>query len=324
MQELITRYGKLQGVVSPNYYKTGTLSGCLLEAYNEIETVVGTLVPKYYTLESRTKYREAISFWPSGALKSVYLDQPMQLNTVLGTLQAELVTFYEDGKLHRLFPVYGQISGYWTENEEYKLVPVANMDYGNLKLHHKIGSYCFYPSGQLKSLSIWPQEVVVIDTNYGEIEVRLGMAFHENGNIKSVEPYLPVLVHTKIGPILAYNNQAIGIQGDCNSVVLDETGELVSLITAFTTITVMTPDGEVSVFKPKLVRSQLDIEQRDVEPLRIEFDQEQVRIIDWQGNSSTYYIEGTVFEMHCDSLPPMEMCCSDCSSCSSCNSCNVI
>ena len=32
-----------------------------------------------------------------------------------------LITFYENGNIRRIFPLYGQINGYWTEENEYEL-----------------------------------------------------------------------------------------------------------------------------------------------------------------------------------------------------------
>ena len=40
-----------------------------------------------------------------------------------GDYQAELITFYEDGNVKRVFPLYGQISAYWSVEEEMEQAP---------------------------------------------------------------------------------------------------------------------------------------------------------------------------------------------------------
>ena len=286
MKSVETSYGVLEGATDLVYYKKGSLKSCKLEKYNPILTSIGPLVPQYGEIDTRTKLREAISFYDTGELKSIYLKEPVFVNTSLGTLMGEFITFYKQGTIHRLFPLYGQVSGYWSEEEEYQLAEKVTFKIGDVKVSNRISSYCFYPNGAIKSLSLWNKEVLVIQHQKKNIAIRLGIAFYENGKIKSLEPYVPIKIKTPIGNIMAYNNEPVGIHGDTKSLILDRNGNVKEIKTVSTAIRMTSYTGEEKVIAPCLVRSWLDSERWVISPLTINFLKNQVRIVD----KSTIYL----------------------------------
>ncbi len=88
-----------------------------------INTRYGNLLPCSGASDYRKKHRCAVCYYDSGALKSVYLEEPQVLSFPSGDYQAELITFYEDGSAKRIFPLYGQISAYWSIEEEAEYAP---------------------------------------------------------------------------------------------------------------------------------------------------------------------------------------------------------
>lgn len=80
-----------------------------------LETSVGNLVPRYTLDEQSRKKESPVRFYKTGQLKSVPLEEPTDIATPVGMIQAELVTFYKSGALWRIFPLDGRISGYWTQ-----------------------------------------------------------------------------------------------------------------------------------------------------------------------------------------------------------------
>ncbi len=318
MKRIETSYGVLEGATDLVYYKNGNLRSCKLEKYNAITTSIGFLVPQYGDMDTRTKLREAISFYDTGELKSIYLKEPVIVNTTVRTLKGEFITFYKQGTIHRLFPLYGQVSGYWSEEEEYQLAEKATFKIGELQVSNKMNSYCFYPSGYLKSLSLWSKEVLIVQLHKKNIAIRLGIAFYENGNIKSLEPYVPTKIKTPIGDIMAYSNEPIGIHGDTNSLILDEDGRIKGITTVSTAIRMNNDQGEEQVIAPHLVRSQLDIERWVISPITISFLENQVIIVD---EHTTYRLNKDDFKWSTTQIGFEEIG-HECGNCQGCKNCS--
>ena len=318
MEEVKTPYGILEGVTNPIYYKNGSLRSCQFKEPNQITTFIGNLIPQYGEITTRTKFREAISFYETGELKSIYLKVPVSVDTSVGKVKCEFITFYKEGTVHRLFPLYGQMSGYWSEEEEYQLAEKASFKIGDIQVDHKINSYCFYPSGQLKSLSLWNKEVLMVKLHKKQIAVRLGIAFYENGHIKSIETYVPTKVKTPIGEIMAYSNEPIGIHGDTNSLILDEEGNIEGITTVSTSIQIKNPAGEEKIIAPHLVRSKLDIEKWSIAPITIRFLKNQVEIRD---ENTTYLFNKDEYEWCVMQIGFGEVThkCGDCKGCKGCS-----
>ena len=95
-----THYGTLRGVTNFDSYPDGHLRSCMLCEENTIETRAGRFIPQYCADEfgdRQKKHRSSLSFHPNGEIKSAALQHPAPIQTPLGTFDAELVTFYEDG-----------------------------------------------------------------------------------------------------------------------------------------------------------------------------------------------------------------------------------
>ncbi|HII91537.1 MAG TPA: hypothetical protein HA262_05055, partial [Methanosarcina sp.] len=241
----------LKGITSFTTYDGGELKDCKLKEYNLIHTKYGDLVPQYGDPGFRKKQLAALSFYKSGKIKSISLEQQTEISTPIGILPAELVTFFEDESINSLFPLNGQISGFWSEEEEGKLAQKLHFSFPFGDFCAKIIGLRFYPDGRVRSLILWPNERIIIDTPAGKMPVRIGFRLFGDGSIKSVEPAEPFLIETKIGSINAYDADALGIDADKNSVCFDEKGRLISLCT-FDIITVRKKNGEKEIIFPAL------------------------------------------------------------------------
>ena len=71
---------------------------------NTVNTKYGELRPYSGASDYRKKYRFAVDYYNDGSLRSVYLDEPEILEFPAGRFQTELITFYEDGNVKRIFP----------------------------------------------------------------------------------------------------------------------------------------------------------------------------------------------------------------------------
>jgi len=221
-------------------------------------------------IEARTKQRNSMEYFENGILKSHYFGKRTKVLTPLGEMDAEMITYYDDGSVHRVFPLYGQVSGFWSEVEEIKLADSLGIEYS---------CYCFYKSGKLKSLTLYQDKKIEIETPLGKVNTRFGVSYYESGEVKSFEPPIPLLIATPIGEILAYDNNPVGIHGDRNSVEFFENGKLKSVSTLENNVSVINPVGISKLIKPPLVRSDFDIEKFVVKPMKINFFQEGIEIV---------------------------------------------
>jgi hypothetical protein len=232
----------------------------------------------------------------------------------MGTLSAERLSFYENGHIQRLFPLNGKISGYWTEADEYALAKPISFQLGVGDFAAKIISLCFYESGTLKSLTMWPQEAIEIKSPDGLVKVRFGFSLYESGTLKSFEPDFPEPLHTPAGIVLAFDINAHGINCDENSVNYTPNGKLRSLITSNNGFMVTGSDGKKFVqplMKPSLLNPEIIIP----EPMTVVFHENKMEII--QEEITTIDLSATSVRailVH----DPMKKSCGDCSSCSQC------
>lgn len=221
---------ELNGVESVIYRKNGSVESCRFSQENKIHIGNNLLIPRFSEPDYRCKYREALSFYENGEIKSIYLEGVQYVNTPLGKQQAELISYYESGALHRIFPLYGQISAYWSEESEKELAPKLTIEVGDNRIVGKVSSICFYESGKVKSITLWPGEHFVIRAGDYEITGRIGVSFYESGAVKSVEPIFHTYVEINGKKIHVYNPFANGINGDKNSLVFDEKGNVIDCV----------------------------------------------------------------------------------------------
>jgi len=223
---------KIMGITSSTTYESGEMKECKLNKYNLISTKYGDFIPQYKDPGVRKKDIKSLSFYKSGAIKSISLEEQTNVRTSIGIYPAELVTFFEDGSLHSIFPLNGQIGFSWSEKEEEELLQAYDFKFPFGTFYTKIIGLRFYPSGNTRSVILWPNQKIMIDTPAGIIPVRIGFQLYEDGTIESVEPDEPVCIETPIGPIYAFDITALAVDADDNSLKFDNSGRIVSLTTS--------------------------------------------------------------------------------------------
>jgi hypothetical protein len=313
MKNIIIDRCSLIGTSAIEHYEDGTIKQCILTKKNKLETIYGTLIPQYESSEERRKYVKSLSFYNNGSLKSIYLQKQTDIKTPLGNIPAELITFYENGGIKRIFPLNGKLSAYWSEEDEEKKAKKLQINLPIYKFNIKLISIYFSENGNVKSITFWPSEILKINSLIGVIECRIGLSFYEDGNIKSFEPNKPTLIETPIGKINAFNTNAFGIHGETNSVKLTKEGKVASLITSTDVIKVTNKNGECYLYRPKLKTSVISDDAFDVVTLTVEFKNNTIII----NNESFFNIDENTFEIN--NLPlNLKSPCSDCSNCTGC------
>lgn len=271
MKTAKTQYGTLTGIIYEEYYKNGMLKDCVLEEKNIIDTPAGLMIPKYKEDSVRKKRGLSLSFYESGKISRLALDTQTYIGSPAGRMPAELVTFYESGSLRRVFPLNGQLSGFWTEQNEYGFAEPLMFYFPFGSILAKVICVHFYDCGPVKSLTFWPQESPVVEAPCGKTRIRIGISLYKNGSVKSIEPFKPTGVKTPIGIVPAFDINAIGICGDSNSLVFAPDGTIEALKTTACKITAKTADENMYIFSPKLVMSHFRDDVMAVKPLSIEF-----------------------------------------------------
>lgn len=295
-------------------YPDGTLRDCVVSKPHQLVTSVGNLVPLFEDNEIRRKTGKPITFYPNGQVKNLPLQDQTGIPTSLGTVPAEHVTFYEDGSLHRLFPRDGKLSGYWTEEDERDLAYELELALAGGRFKSRVIGIQFYSGGAVKSITLWPGEMVLVNSPLGPLEVRTGISFYPEGQLKSLEPAHPIPVQTPIGIICAYDSQALGLNGDVNSLGFSATGELVSLTTSTDEVELTGQTGAKYLFKPGYQPNLLDPEVLDPVPLKMEFTGNKI-LFDQEGKQE-FNITDYTFTVKSLKLPTG---CSGCTNCAGCD-----
>jgi hypothetical protein len=318
---LDTRYGTLSGISNSMTYPDGSLQSCILEAENRIQTSVGEIVPQYRMAEfgeRQKKYRSSLGFFENGQIKSASLDRAMPLQTPLGVFEAELVTFYDNGAIKRLFPLNGQVDGYWSEKKEGELAKVFDFDLPVGKFRAKIISLHFYPSGALKSLTLWPAQRITIETPFGAMRVRTGFSLYEAGALRSVEPATVVELATPIGRVKAFDAEMLGMNADQNSVQFSPTGSLNSVKTIHSGLRVISADQVETIIEPLETTSLIDISEMRTVPMQIDFTASTVRVV--AQRTHCFDVANHTFETF-DREKVIRESCSSCAGCDGGDSC---
>jgi hypothetical protein len=312
MSSYITQYGEIKGISENSTYAGNRLMDCVINERVELNTPLGLLTPQYEHSEARRKHIYSISFYQSGKLSRIALNEQTDVKTPMGILPAELITFYESGCVKRLFPLNGQISGYWGEDDEYKLAKEFSFHFSFGDIKSKIIGIYFYESGAIQSLTFWPKDIISIKTPIGEQRIRIGLSLYPDGRIKSFEPAKPIDVMTPIGMISSFDINANGINGDMNSLSFTKDGMIKSIITTSTKITVTNRKNS----KTHSPTSISDMYEHEIsfQPLKVSFENDQVIF-----NSKDKYIVRENSFMPEPYIKPKRNNCSDCSSCNHCS-----
>jgi hypothetical protein len=308
--------GALAGVESYSCYPGGELLGVKLSQKNTLATRVGELVPAY-TETHRRKNKYSVEFFPSGTIKKIALDEVQEVQTPLGELPAELVTFFETGELKRVFPLDGKIGGMWSEQEEKALAIPLSFELPFTSFTAIIGGIAFYQSGAVRSITLFPGETVPIATAYGKIAARNGFSLYESGKLESLEPSAPFTIQTPIGALTAFDPNALGVNADINSLAFDEDGRIMALTTVNNRVAAQVENERPLLFAPREVVNPLDAESMITEGLKISFDYDTDTAQFAEGENHTILlITGSVFTItaHAASTPACGP--ADCAACS--------
>lgn len=238
---------------------------------NTILTEYGELTPQTTTDDLRKREVIPVLYHPNGTPKVVALEQQTTIRTPIGDLPAELLTFHENGAINRLFPLNGKLSGYWSESDEASLAAPLTILSPAGAIRARVISVCFHNDGALRSLTLWPGETISIKTPAGYIETRIGMSFHQNGTLRSAEPARPTEIPTPVGTILAFDPDAVGVNGDDNSLCFDEKGNLTRIVTVSTIIKTIAQNGKTAQYGPALRDSLCGDTEKEISPMTVAF-----------------------------------------------------
>jgi hypothetical protein len=95
---------------------------------------------------------------------------------------------------------------------------------------------------------------VLLNTKYGRIRTCKCATVYESGALKSIEPSLPARIVTPIGTLIAYNPYSGSTGYIDSSVVFDEYGRILQVISVFNIIFIKTADNQLRVYRPTSVR----------------------------------------------------------------------
>lgn len=267
-----TKYGWIKDITFDEYYPTGNIKRCVVRQKNEINLACGALFPQYQDDAERKRLSKSLAFYENGSLEKIILQDITPIATKLGSIPAEMVSFYENGAIRRIFPSFGTISAFWTEEDEKIFSPEISLDFPFGTFHGKVINFMFYKTGELRSVTLWPKDSLMIDTPAGILETRIGFSLYLDGKIRSLEPRAPVQVKTLIGVVPAYDPDAIGIDGDKNSLCFARDGSVESLLTSGASVTVMRNQQRVGKYEPSSRKSDYFGGTFALEPMKISFN----------------------------------------------------
>lgn len=294
MKEVNTKYGVIKDYLNLKMHSSDQPASILLTGYTEMVTPYGTLIPQYEVEDLGRKEHKYILYHSNGTARKIPLQDAQDIHTKYGTIASEMLLFYNDGNLKKLFPLTGKLSGYWTQENELALAKSLRLALPSGDITAKVISLGFFKSGSVRSVTLWPGEIVSVNTPAGNIETRTGISFYEDGSIKSLEPVLPTPVETLIGKLDAFDNDPDGVSGDLNSLNFDPAGNVSSLSTTSSKVTV-TVSGIEKTYRPTEQESLCSAAVKVAVPLKIEFIGEKVRFN--QSNTDVYDIALCTFKI---------------------------
>ncbi len=308
-------FGILGGVSSVQKRPNGALESVILTENNVIVTHAGDLYAAY-TQTPRRKHKPSVEFYESGLVKAVALEEQQDVLTPIGELPAERVTFYPDGELHRVFPVDGQLSGFWSEEEEKEMNIPLSFDFGFTVFTAMLTSLCFYKSGAIKSVTLYPGEVIEVNTPLGSFSVRHGFSLYESGELQSFEPAVPVHIQTPVGKLTAFDTTSVGVSADDNSVTLSPDGQVIGLKAGSNRIMAQRDGGPTCWHTPVSKPHPCSDELPYFQPLDLAFGPDSVTITD--DTAHTYPLATSHFIVSAFKDGSIGCSPADCANCSLC------
>lgn len=243
-----------------------------------ITTKYGEFVPQYTDSELRRKEILPVVYHESGVVKALPLEKQEVITTPAGDIPAELVSFHPNGNINRIFPLNGKLSGYWSQEDEAALSKPVVLTTPAGTMTTRVIGVSFYDDESLRSITLWPGETISISTPSGAFETRIGVCFSPDGTVKSLEPAKPTMVKTRAGEITAYDPDAVGVNGDENSLVFDENGDVIRVITTLTRLKAVHSNGTTSIFTPGTRESLCSESEEEVVPMIVELSDQAVMV----------------------------------------------
>ncbi len=262
---------EMPGVTVRTRYPGGAPRLCAVDQQIALPTPYGNLVPLFAFEDLGRRIERSIELHPNGRLKSISLQQSQIIQTPLGGVSAERLTFHDNGALRRVLPLDGKLSGFWHWHNEYALARQEAVSTPSGVYTGKILSLLFDPQSRLRSLGLWPKDRAFLDAPVGRTEIRSGIAWHPNGVVRSFEPADPLRLDTPIGAIHAYDTDLVGLTGDTNSVQFDPQGQLMSLANSTDVIEITIAGGRRCTFAPRIAESLCNPLKNQVYPLQVRF-----------------------------------------------------
>ena len=272
-----TKYGTLYDCYNVDYYNNKMVSECICQKNSPLRINNMNFLP-YYTDNDRRKLSSSVRFYPNGNIKAIYLENRILINTPCGTFSAELITFYPDGKLCRVFPLNGKVSEYWSEENEKKLIDSMPFSFSVGKFLARPMCLHFYESGNLKSLTLQSTEFITINTPIGNLKVKCGFSLYESGRLCSAEPSSPQKILTPIGMLSVFDPESVNLSADRCSLVFTENGDILSLKT-INSISITSNEGNVFIIGPIKKPHPLNENAMLTLPLTIDFSKKNITII---------------------------------------------
>ena len=275
METIHTLYGSIDAV-RVERFSEGTVKSLVPVARTLLTTPYGTFTPQYEGNEERRRMIPEVSFHPNGVLRALPLQEQALVTTPLGSLPAEMITFHDNGAVKRVFPINGKLSGFWTQEDEEQLAEELHIATPFGPVRAKFISICFHSTGSLRSLTLWPGQLLDVPTPLGVLSTRVGVSFHPSGQVASMEPARPLRVSTRMGVFHAYDPDAHGVHGDHNSLHFDSQGRVLGLTTVMDQIAITGPDGLNRIVRPEIRESMCSEDVFEPVPMRVSFTGEKV------------------------------------------------
>lgn len=278
MNYFLKEYGMLKDVTIAEKYPSGEIESFKVEELNRIHLNGIEYIPRYSMNDQRKKEFPSIKLYKSGKIKTLDLENITKIKIEEQVFSAEKIVFYETGEIKRIFPLNGKISGYWSEDDEYKLTEVYEFNFKFALFKSKVISIQLFKDGKIKSITLWPKDKVVINYNAQKINVRIGLSLYEDGNLKTCEPAFPIKISTPIGKIEAFDKNAFGIHGEDNSLKFYNDGTIKALTTSTNIIKIIDKKGNTIIHSPKEVFHYSGSVVKDIITVNLEFRENKVII----------------------------------------------
>ncbi|MGE4552250.1 MAG: hypothetical protein AB7D57_04010 [Desulfovibrionaceae bacterium] len=271
MPTLSTPYGVLSVSGPVSRRADGTLCSCTPAAGHILDTPLGPLAPEYDIDDIRRRDVQPLCFHANGRLRTVPLQHAVEVDTPAGPMSAELVTFHPNGALSRVFPLNGRLSAYWSQEDEAGLAQAMTVRTPLGPVTAKCIAVAFYDTGALRSLTLWPEEVVEVVTPLGPLPVRHGLSFFPDGALRGLEPGRMVPVPTLVGEVAAWDPDAVGVSGEMASLRFSPAGEVRRVVSVHTCLEVCDQRGGAMCFAPDVRESLCGDGDLEPVPMSLEF-----------------------------------------------------